>query len=82
METKAAFDSGTLMGVSGVRKVSQMSAREFELTVSDAGKVIPALMQAVTQKGGELTSARELRPSFEEVFTRLVERGQAQDDAK
>jgi hypothetical protein len=46
---------------------------------------MPELVDAVTAGGGDVASAREYRPSFDEVFAILVERDRqaqgASDDA-
>ena len=38
-------------------------------------------LEAVAAAGGEVVSAREYRPTFDEVFAELVQRGQAGDTA-
>jgi hypothetical protein len=49
----------------------------LRITVDDVGAATPDVVAAVEQHGGEVASAREERPSFDEVFSRLVEREQA-----
>jgi hypothetical protein len=49
----------------------------FELVVDDAGTATADAVQAMSTSVGEVESVRELRPTFEEVFTTLVERDEA-----
>jgi ABC-2 type transport system ATP-binding protein len=71
------FDASTLAEGSGVKAVRQTGPRVFELVVDDAGTATPDAVQAMSASGGEVESIRELRPTFEEVFTTLVERDKA-----
>jgi hypothetical protein len=58
-----------------VERIQQAGLREFHVVVDDAGAATPEIVEAVEAAGGEVESVREYRPNFEEVFTRLVERG-------
>jgi ABC-2 type transport system ATP-binding protein len=76
LETTETFDAAALLATNPlVQRVQQTGLREFRVVVDDAGSATPDIVEAVTAAGGEVDSAREYRPSFEEVFTRLVERG-------
>ena len=57
-----------------VRAVRQPGPRQVWVITDDAGAATPAIVEAVTAAGGEVTSAREYRPSFDEVFAELVQR--------
>ena len=74
VETKATFDAALLRALPLVRAVRQLGLREFRVVVDDAGTATPQVVDAVTAEGGEVEAAREVRPSFEEVFALLVER--------
>ena len=63
-----------------VRSVRQEGLQRFVVVVEDAGTVLPDVVQAVGELGGEVVSAREERPSFDEVFALLVERGARDQD--
>jgi ABC-2 type transport system ATP-binding protein len=74
VETSRAFDADVLVGTPGVRAVDQTGPRQFVITVDDAGEALPGLDSQVRASGGEFLAAREYRPSFDDVFARLVER--------
>jgi hypothetical protein len=74
VETAHAFDAEQLRTYDDVRAIDQPGPRRFLITVDDAGKVLPEIDDWVAAHGGEYESAREYRPSFDEVFAALVER--------
>ncbi len=73
VETSGTFDASSLADDHGVRDVRQTGLRSFRAIVDDAGTATPAIVEAVTAAGGEVASVREFQPTFEEVFTSLVE---------
>jgi ABC-2 type transport system ATP-binding protein len=75
LETKTTFDASALATTPRVERIQQTGLREFLVVVDDAGAATPEIVEAVEAAGGEVESVREYRPNFEEVFTRLVERG-------
>lgn len=77
VETVAAFDATQLRDVAGVTAVQQQTPTAFRVTVDDAGSATPIVSEAVTARGGEVDSAREYRPSFDEIFAELVQRDRA-----
>ncbi len=77
VETVAAFDAAQLRGVAGVTAIQQQTPTAFRVTVDDAGSATPILAEAVVERGGEVDSAREYRPSFDEIFAELVHRDRA-----
>jgi ABC-2 type transport system ATP-binding protein len=81
IETTRAFDARALESVPMVRSVRQPGPRDIWVIAEDAGAAMPALVEAVTAAGGEVESAREFRPSFDDVFAELVGRQQAVDAA-
>jgi hypothetical protein len=57
-----------------VRSVERRGANTLKVTVDDASAALPEVVEAITSSGGDVTSAREVGPSFDEVFAILVER--------
>ncbi len=80
VETATFFDGEQLAGLPFVRHVQQDGARRLTVIVDDAGTAIPDVVEAVKARGGEVVSAREERPSFDDVFASLVRRD-ARDQA-
>jgi ABC-2 type transport system ATP-binding protein len=74
VETAAMFDGAALAGKAGVREINQDGPRHFRVVVDDAGSALPSVVEAITGTGVEVTSAREHRLSFDEVFAILVAR--------
>ncbi|HYH93459.1 MAG TPA: DUF4162 domain-containing protein, partial [Candidatus Saccharimonadales bacterium] len=60
-----------------VRRIEHDGPRRLRVTVDDAASALPEVVEAVTANGGEVASAREYRPSFDEVFAILVQRDRA-----
>jgi ABC-2 type transport system ATP-binding protein len=71
------FDAAPLEGRDGVLGIEQIGPRQFRLVVRNAAATTPEAVQAMWRAGAEVVAAREYRPTFEEVFTRLVERARA-----
>jgi ABC-2 type transport system ATP-binding protein len=78
VETTALFDGATLTALPHVRSVDQEGPRRLRVTVDDAAVAMPDVVEAVRSGGGEVTTAREARPSFDDVFAILVERDRAE----
>jgi hypothetical protein len=57
-----------------VLSIHQLGLREFRIVTDDAAVGLPEIVEAISNAGGDVESAREARPSFEEVFAELVER--------
>ena len=72
IETAATFDGRLLVNVPGVRKVLQTGLRELQVVVDDAGSATPSVVTTITESGGSVTSTREWRPTFDQVFSELV----------
>jgi ABC-2 type transport system ATP-binding protein len=75
------FDAAPLEQGPGVLGVRQTGPRQFQLIVEDAGTATPDAIAAMAAAGGKVESVREYRPTFEDVFTTLVERDRAQRQA-
>ena len=74
IETEAIFDAQVLRQLPIVRGVRQRSARDFYVTTDQASTALPQVISAIEAAGGTVTSSREYRPSFDDVFAALVER--------
>jgi ABC-2 type transport system ATP-binding protein len=74
VETTATFDGAMLSGLPHVRDVRPQGPRTFQVIVDEAGTATPAVVDAISEAGGDVAAAREVRPSFDEVFAELVER--------
>jgi ABC-2 type transport system ATP-binding protein len=79
IRTTAAFDGVVLEELPGVREVRQHAAREMLVIADNAGTVLPRVVEAIQAAGGNVESSSEYRPTFDEVFSRLVSR--AEDEA-
>ena len=75
--TSRAVDPEQLVNVAGVENVRQPSARSLMVTVSDAATLTPRIMDTLRAVGIEVTGMEEHQPTFDEVFTGLVERRRA-----
>src|SRR6185503_19647670 len=75
------FDVSALRRPAGVRGVRQTGPRTFQLIVDDAGTATPDTIQAMSEAGTDVEAVREYRPTFEEVFTALVERSRSNEAA-
>jgi ABC-2 type transport system ATP-binding protein len=71
------FDVATLRTSAGVIDVRQTGPKTFELVVDNAGTATPDAIQAMAEAGTEVDAVREIRPTFEQVFTALVERSRS-----
>lgn len=80
IDTADLFDGDRLIGLPMIRSVGQHGPRRLRITVDDAGSATPDVVSAVERLGGQVTSAREERPSFDEVFARLIEQEVAVSD--
>lgn len=78
IETTGVFDARALQAIPSVRSVRQPGPRQLWVITEDAGAATPAIVEAVTNAGGEVASAREYRPTFDEVFAELVQRQTAE----
>jgi ABC-2 type transport system ATP-binding protein len=74
IRTTNVIDGTALAGLPRVRSIEQHGPNELRIRVDDAATAMPEVVDAITQRGGEVASASEARPSFDEVFAILVER--------
>ena len=81
IETAEPFDPEPLAGDHGIRAVRSTGSRRFVVVADDAGVTTPILDDLVAAAGGRLVSARQIHPTFDEVFTTLVERDRSAREA-
>jgi ABC-2 type transport system ATP-binding protein len=77
VETAGPLDPAVLNDLAGAHSIERIDARRARITVDDAATALPDLVDSIRAGGGEITSAQEVRPSFDAVFTTLVERDRA-----
>jgi ABC-2 type transport system ATP-binding protein len=77
VETTGTFDPAALTAQPEVLSVRSTGARTFLAMVDDAGSAMPVVLEAIAASGGEVESAREYRPSFDDVFAALLEQAEA-----
>jgi ABC-2 type transport system ATP-binding protein len=77
IETNEAIDAASLRELPVIRRIEQRGPSELHVTVDDAATSLPDVVEAITERGGDVRSASEVRPSFDEVFALLVERDRA-----
>ena len=82
VETVELFDGSVLATLPGVVGVEQVGPREIRLRVEDAATGLPAVVDAIKSVGGEVVAAREIRLSFDRIFAELVERAEADEEAR
>jgi ABC-2 type transport system ATP-binding protein len=75
MEVNAqrAVDPEMLAGVAGVLAVRQTAPRQLMVTTSDAGTVGPRIIEALRGAGVSVAGLEEHQPTFDDVFTGIVE---------
>lgn len=77
VDTTRAVDPELLTTVSGVTSVRQTAPRQLMMTVEDAGSLTPRIIDALRDGGVEVAGIEEHQPTFDEVFTSLVEQRRA-----
>ena len=82
IETSAVFDGADLAGMPGIRTVSQDGPRHLRVVVAKAGTSRPAIVEKIRRAGVEVTSAREERLSFDDIFAILVARNEKERAAE
>jgi ABC-2 type transport system ATP-binding protein len=75
--TTRAADPDVLAGVAGVLAVQQPGPRQLVATVEDAATLTPLIVDALRSGGVDVAGIEERQPSFDEVFTALVQRRRA-----
>lgn len=71
--TERAVDAELLGGVSGITGVRQPAARQLFVTTDDAASTTPQIIETLRRAGIAVVGLEEHQPTFDEVFTGLVE---------
>lgn len=79
VKTQSAFDGAVLEEVPGVREVHQHAPREMLVSTDDAATATPRVVEAIRSAGGNVIASSEYRPTFDEVFSRLVSQADGAD---
>ena len=74
VETSGMVDAERLGRLPGIEDVRQVTPRRLVLVARDAASATPAVVSAVEMTGVSVTSIQTTRPSFDEVFVRLIHR--------
>ena len=77
VNTERAVDPELLGSVDGVTGVRQPSARQLFVTTDDAATTTPRIIEALRRAGIGVVGLEEHQPTFDEVFTGLVEQRRA-----
>ena len=75
--TERAVDAEMLATVAGITNVRQPAARQLFVTTEDAATTTPQIVEALRQNGIGVVGLEEHQPTFDEVFTGLVEQRRA-----
>lgn len=78
VDTRRAVDPEILAGVRGVDNVRQASPRTLMVTVAEAATMTPLIIDTMRAGGVEVAGIEEHQPTFDEVFTGLVEQRRAE----
>jgi ABC-2 type transport system ATP-binding protein len=62
-----------IRGVEGVLSVHRCEDDALEVIVEDAGRGVPDLLEALQAADVDVSEVEERRPSFDDVFVRLME---------
>ncbi len=81
IDATRAIDPDMLAAVAGVTRVRQTTPRQLFVTVEDAGSLTPQIIDTLRQHGAEVAGIEEHQPTFDEVFTGLVEQRRAERGA-
>ena len=79
IDTARAVDPELLNQIGGVTAVRQTAPRQLMATVEDAGSLTPRIIDALRAGGVEVVGIEEHQPTFDEVFTSLVEQRRGRD---
>jgi ABC-type uncharacterized transport system ATPase subunit len=64
--------SGSGKRVPGVRGTEERGDTPLRVTVEDAQRAIPALLDALETRGAAVRAVAQYQPTFDEVFIRLI----------
>jgi len=80
--TERAVDAELLGGVPGITGVRQPAARQLSVTTDDAETTTPQIIETLRRSGIGVVGLAEHQPTFDEVFTGLVEQRRAERDGE
>ena len=80
VNAERAVDPDMLSDLPGVLAVRQTAPRQLIVTTADAGTVGPRIIEALRRAGVAVAGLEEHQPTFDEVFTGLVEQQRARPD--
>lgn len=78
VRTERAVDAEMLATVPGITGVTQPAARQLFVTTDDAATTTPQIIETLRRAGIGVVGLEEHQPTFDEVFTGLVERRRAE----
>jgi len=78
--TARAVDADMLASVPGITAVRQPAARQLFVTTEDAASTTPQIIEKLREAGIAVVGMEEHQPTFDEVFTHLVERRRSPGD--
>ena len=73
IDATRAVEPEMLAAVAGVSRVRQTTPRQLFVTADDAASLTPRIIEALRQHGVEVAGIEAHQPTFDEVFTGLVE---------
>ena len=74
ISTTEPFDGAVIDDLPMVRSVERHGPSTLRVRVDDASTALPDVVEAITARGGQVATASEIRPSFDEIFAILVDR--------
>ena len=77
VDTERAVDPELLTALAGVSNVRQTAPRQLMVTVDEASSLTPQIIDTLRGGGVEVAGIQEHQPTFDEVFTGLVEQRRA-----
>jgi ABC-2 type transport system ATP-binding protein len=77
VDTERAVDPELLTPIGGVTNVRQTAPRQLMVTVEEAATLTTVIIDTLRQAGVEVATIEEHQPTFDEVFTGLVEQRRA-----
>ena len=80
VNAERAVDPDMLSDLPGVLAVRQTAPRQMIVTTADAGTVGPRIIEALRRAGVTVAGLEEHQPTFDEVFTGLVEQQRARPE--
>ena len=79
LETDRVIDASSLPAAAASSSLRQLGPRSLLAVSPDGASATPALVTAIEDTGAKVVSVREYRPSFDDLFAMLVQRGEMQE---